>query len=376
MYASNEPLQNPFKPTAGKMPPELIGRDQAIEEFRDGLANGPGAPERLMRVSGMRGMGKTVMLGEFRRIALAERRTWTVVSETASPGFSARILDALSHKSLAGSMKIQPAAFGVSLGSLEIERASLDLREAMMKATEKDRGLLVTLDEVQDASFEETKALAIAVQHVIGEDRNIAFAFAGLPSMISEVVNGNTLTFLRRAIPVTLEAIPVPDVAYSLADTIRRLGHMEIADGLVDELARASAGYPFMVQLVGYQTWQTAFRRLGRQPGTVSPADVEKGISEAHARFDATVIEPAIHHLPPSAMRYLLAMAEDQGNPSETAQVAARLEMNPSSVSPVRAKLIREGVIEALDRGRVGFAIPYMDRYLESNRPELEQDAL
>lgn len=72
MSAAKKPLQNPFKPTAGKMPPELIGRDQAIEEFRDGLANGPGAPEHLMRVSGMCGMGKTVMLGEFRRIALAE----------------------------------------------------------------------------------------------------------------------------------------------------------------------------------------------------------------------------------------------------------------------------------------------------------------
>ena len=108
----------------------------------------------------------------------------------------------------------------------------------------------------------------------------------------------------------------------------------------------------------------------------MSPSETEKGISEARSRFDATVIEPAIHHLPPSAMRYLLAMAKDQGNPSETAQVAARLEMNPSSVSPVRAKLIREGVIEALDRGRVGFSIPYMARYLESNRQELEQDAL
>lgn len=217
-------VQNPFKPTAGKMPPELIGRDNAIDEFRDGLANGPGAPERLMRVSGMRGMGKTVMLGEFRRIALETDPKWTVVSETANKGFCARILETLSRKSLAGSVRLQPTAFGVSLGSMEIERASLDLRDAMMKATEKGHGLLITLDEVQDASLDETKTLAIAIQHVISEDRDIAFAFAGLPSMISEVVNSDTLTFLRRAVPVALEAIPIPDVAFSLADTMRRLG--------------------------------------------------------------------------------------------------------------------------------------------------------
>ncbi|HIW75817.1 MULTISPECIES: ATP-binding protein [Gordonibacter] len=374
MSATKQPLQNPFKPTAGKMPPELIGRDQVIEEFRDGLANGPGAPERLMRVSGVRGMGKTVMLSEFKRIALVEPKKWTVVSETASPGFSARILEALSRTSHASSMKIQPTAFGVSLGSLEIERASLDLREAMIKATEKNQGLLITLDEVQDASLEETKALAIAVQHIISEDRNIAFVFAGLPSMISEVVNGNTLTFLRRAIPVNLEAIPISEVAFSLADTMRRLGRMTIKDDLVDELAHASAGYPFMVQLVGYQTWQVAFRRLGREAGEVSAADVEKGISEALARFDAMVIEPAVHHVSPSAMRYLLAMAEDQGKASETSEVAARLGMSLNGASPVRAKLIKDGIIEAADRGKVSFTIPYMARYLEHNRQELEQE--
>ena len=34
---------NPFKPTAGKNPPIFIGRDEVIEEFAEGLENGPGA---------------------------------------------------------------------------------------------------------------------------------------------------------------------------------------------------------------------------------------------------------------------------------------------------------------------------------------------
>ena len=76
---------NPFKPTAGKMPPELIGRDFVIESFIDGIENGPGAPECLMRITGARGMGKTVMLNELGRIARA--RGWLVIDEVASPGF-------------------------------------------------------------------------------------------------------------------------------------------------------------------------------------------------------------------------------------------------------------------------------------------------
>lgn len=60
---------NPFKPTAGKMPPILIGRHSIIEDFSEALTNGVGAPGRIMLVTGQRGFGKTVMLTEFRRIA-------------------------------------------------------------------------------------------------------------------------------------------------------------------------------------------------------------------------------------------------------------------------------------------------------------------
>lgn len=53
---------NPFKPTAGMNPPELIGRDAVLDDFAEALENGPGAPDRLMRISGVRGTGKTVLL--------------------------------------------------------------------------------------------------------------------------------------------------------------------------------------------------------------------------------------------------------------------------------------------------------------------------
>ena len=75
---------NPFKPTAGKMPPILIGRHSIIEDFSEALTNGVGAPGRIMLVTGQRGFGKTVMLTEFRRIAKAQH--WEVIGETASAG--------------------------------------------------------------------------------------------------------------------------------------------------------------------------------------------------------------------------------------------------------------------------------------------------
>ena len=58
---------NPFKPTAGKRPPVLIGRESVIEDFEEGLDNGAGAPGRLMLITGNRGCGKTVLLRELQR---------------------------------------------------------------------------------------------------------------------------------------------------------------------------------------------------------------------------------------------------------------------------------------------------------------------
>lgn len=48
---------NPFKPSAGHTPPLLIGRDEVIDDFTEGLGDGPGAPSRLMRITGARGGG-------------------------------------------------------------------------------------------------------------------------------------------------------------------------------------------------------------------------------------------------------------------------------------------------------------------------------
>ena len=65
---------NPFKPTAGKRPPILIGRESVIEDFEEGLDNGAGAPGRLMLITGNRGCGKTVLLRELQRLAFCPRR--------------------------------------------------------------------------------------------------------------------------------------------------------------------------------------------------------------------------------------------------------------------------------------------------------------
>lgn len=357
---------NPFKPTAGKTPPELIGRDAIIEAFVDGIENGPGAPERLMRLTGARGMGKTVMLNELGRIA--RQRGWLVIDEVASTGFCTRILDRLTPRSHVGSMRVRPSILGISLGEIEIERASLTLRETMEDRLKSNKaGLLITLDELQDTSIDEIRALAVAIQQVIGDDLSIAFAFAGLPSMVDRVVNAKALTFLRRAVPENLVPLWPEDIERSFAETLEASG-MKTTPEALGMMTETSAGYPFMVQLVGYYTWKVAQKRASK---IIELPDAKQGAVAARLQFDRMVVEPALHNLPETLLNYLLAMAEDNGKPSKVGAVSLRLGKELTALSSYRSRLIKENVIESRSRGEIRFVIPYMADYLNAHRAEL-----
>ena len=354
---------NPFKPTAGKNPPELIGRSDVLLEFEEALQNGPGAPGRLMRISGIRGMGKTVMLNELG--ALASQAGWIVLDETASGPFTQRMSDRLSGTDWSHAV-VEPEVLGVKIGSLQVDKPNTSLQDILLRFSQGP-GLLITLDEVQDASLEETKALAIAIQHVIRKDGNIAFVFAGLPSMVEGVVNSESLTVLRRAVPFTLGPLETYQIFDSLGDTFRSAG-MGVDDPVVDCLARATGGYPFMVQLVGYHTWQQATRRGA---SSITEEDAALGVAVARQRFDETVIEPILHHMAPMQVRYLLAMAEDADGSSSTGAVAQRLGKPASEAGVYRERLIAASVVDAGAWGRVRFAIPYMGEYLRQHANQI-----
>ncbi|MCI8425395.1 MAG: ATP-binding protein [Adlercreutzia sp.] len=374
---------NPFKPTAGKMPPILVGRQNIIDDFREGLINGAGAPGRLMLVMGQRGYGKTVMLTEMRRIA--EDFGWITVSETASEGLTARLISALNPKgwrlesaTVSPSVGI-PGVASASLGNASItfeETAALTLRNAIQEVLEsrkvkKGKGILFTIDETQAASHDDMVAIATAVQHVItdqdlsllpdSQKKGVAFAFAGLPSLVDELVNHKVLTFLRRSLKRELGDVPLPDVrnAYveSFADSGKRIG-----DELAAECARLSDGYPYMIQLIGYYVWQSA-ERDGRT--TVSEADVARGFSDALQAFGDAVCAPAFDALSPAARKFALAMVEDGEGPTLVADVAERVGKSRSWANKYREVLIAEKVIVPDDFGYVRFAIPHMARYLE-----------
>jgi len=79
-----DPVRNPYAPGAGQRPPELAGRDGELDAFEVTLERiGRGRPERSVVLTGLRGVGKTVLLNAMRSAAV--RRRWGTGKLEARP---------------------------------------------------------------------------------------------------------------------------------------------------------------------------------------------------------------------------------------------------------------------------------------------------
>lgn len=135
---------------------------------------------------------------------------------------------------------------------------------------------------------------------------------------------------------------------------------------LVRSMVEAAQGHPFMVQLVGYYTWQAARRRLGGV-GAVEEQDAQAGIAEAEKGFESAVLVPMLHGVPPYQLELLKAVAREGGvGPVSFSEASASLGRPSSSLTKARAKLIEKGLLVATTRGDVAVASPQLARYLAS----------
>lgn len=362
---------NPFKPTAGANPPLLVGRDDAIVDLADAFDDGPGAPGRLTLITGQRGAGKTVLLNVAEQ--LAAERQWVVISETATPGLVERLIT--QAESIAtelgrnggrnGRRLTGVSVTGVGSISLAPRAApSVTLRQALGEAASAaaagQAGLLVTIDEIQGANRDEMRELAAGVQHLIRDRAEISLVMAGLPAASDDLLNDKVLTFLRRADRVSLRSVKIEDVRQALEATFTDAGRLIEAEAL-DIAARATGGYPFLIQLVGYHTWSRS-----RGQHTVTAQHATEGVTVARRKLGSTVHAASLATLSDVDRTYLLAMARDDG-PSRTGEVARRMKVSTSYANMYRTRLIRAQMIESAGYGTVQFALPYLRDYLREH---------
>ena len=362
-------MRNPFTPTFGRTPPVTAGRQDHLEEFAYALDT-PGAMARVSLITGARGMGKTVMLNEFERIARSAG--WAVISETALPGLMQRLttsglpqaLDSLvgpgTHRAVSGA---SVGALGVSASvrsEVENDRpAGWDARRYITEITEHS-GLVITVDEIHRHAADDLRQLTVLVQHAIREDRSIVFVAAGLPTSVSDLLHDDVLTFLRRASRFDLDRLPDHAVRRALFEPARDAGLPFDRDGAAEAITGAQ-GYPFLVQLVGSESFRAAENDHSTE---INERHVRSAIPRARRILTRNVHDTALTALSPKDMEYLRAMAVDDG-PSRTGEIASRLGVTSGHAGMYRRRLIDQGLISAPARGVVEFCLPYLrDRLL------------
>ncbi|MDO5494582.1 MAG: AAA family ATPase [bacterium] len=365
-------MRNPFKPTAGATPPHLVGRDEVIDQFMEGIENGPGAPDRLTLFTGQRGVGKTVMLGEVAD-RVQEGHQWQVLSETATTGFlerltrdAIRLLPSERGRRLT-SITLPVVGGGASFALSKDAAPQSDFREALTALADQcaqgGTGILITLDEVHSRNSEELAQFAADIQHLIREGREVAVAFAGLPAAVDELLDSSQITFLRRAERVFLQDVPIREVTRALQETITSSGRF-ISPEDAELLAESTRGYPFMIQLVGYHSWRKATSDL------IDTEACRRGIHQALTRLGSLVHAPALRSLSEVDRTFLVAMSHDEG-PSRTSDLAQRMGKSAQYTSVYRQRLINAGMVQPVGHGTVDFAIPGLREYLRDHAASL-----
>lgn len=366
MKKNQESIHSLFQPTFGNRPEKYIGRDAVIEHFIAGLRGPVGARDRCTLFLGQRGMGKTALLLELSD--RAQKEGYVVARVTAHEGMPQAIIEQFQ---LNGSKffdddrrkvkSVSAGALGFSIGLTFSETAERQygFRSKMSllcdKLAEKCKGALILIDEVRTSAA--LREVASAYQELVGDQKNIAIAMAGLPHAVSGVLNDKVLTFLNRATKVELGLISTNLIRAYFERAFRQIG-ISISDDLLDCAALATRGFPYLMQLIGYYLIQYT-----PEGETVTEMIMSKAERAAKMDMDDNVFKPILNPLSDNDKVFLRALARCGGTVT-TANLQAKLGKKGPAIQPYRKRLLDAGVIEAPRRGELVFAVPYLAEYL------------
>jgi len=362
-----EAMKNPFTPTFGSIPLQLAGRDKVLRDILDGLDNGPGDPNRATIFVGARGAGKTVLLAKIAEEASAQG--WISVNVNAAPDMLDEILmqirdnakEFLAPESLSHITSISVTGVGISRKVNQSKRKTTwrsEMTSILKELNEKEVGLLITVDEL-DVKIDELRVVITAFQHFVRERRDVAIMMAGLPPKVSNLLRDDSISFLRRAFQHHLEAIEESEVRFSMKKTIELAGRT-IEKEALSLAVNSTKGFPFMIQLIGYQMW-----RQHPEMKIISFDDAEEGIVLAQYDLERMVFDAAYRELSEKDIAFLAAMLADKEY-SNISDISSRMNVTPKYAGMYRKRLIEQGIIGSAGYGKVAFSLPMFREYIQN----------
>ena len=384
-----DPVRNPYSPGAGTPPPALVGRDAELQAFDIAVQRlGAGRSAKSLLLTGLRGVGKTVLLREFGRIG--ERHGWVCqhvevreeqpFSEVMAILMREALLRLSTGEFMADRVRralsvlksfqvrwqlpeggdvalgLDPLPGRADSGILDHDLAGLFL-EIGMAAKDRGAGVLLTIDELQFLARDHLAALMVGLHRISQEQLPVLVAGAGLPSLPG--LAGDAKTYAERLFAFRLiNSLGKSEARAALADPAQDADvfwHPDALDRVVDR----TRGYPYFVQEFGKHAWDIA-----AGPHEITTTDVELATPLALAELDSGFFRVRIDRATGEERTYLAAMASLGTGPYATGDVAMVLNQTATEVGPHHDALIGRGLCYSPRHGIIDFTVPMFDEFV------------
>jgi hypothetical protein len=391
-----DPRKNPYAPGAGTKPPALVGRDKQIESFGillERLENG--YVEQSMIITGLRGVGKTVLLDVFRE--KAEARDWATVewevekNAAFAPKMAAHVRRALLQiapkakwadrvlraASILKSFTVTFNPDGAMTAGLDIDALagigdsgalSEDLTDLFVAigeaAQDQGVGVVFLVDEIQFLRQPDLEALIVALHKCTRRSLPITLVGAGLPQIPRLAGEAKSYSERLFRFPQIGELDAASDARDALVLPAAELD-VEFEPEAVEFMVEYTQGYPYFLQEYGRIVWD----ETSASPVTLD--DVRSVLPLVEAELDESFFRVRAERTTELELKYLYAMAELGPQPHRASEVARRIDRTVEQAGPIRSRLIDKGLLYTPGHGYAAFTVPQFDRYMLRCHAEL-----
>ncbi len=353
-------------------------------------------PEKSLLLTGLRGVGKTVLLNEIERMAIAEgyrtisveahedkrlgpliapplRQTLYELDRLAGAGDKVKRGLAVLKGFMNGikvkvgeveiGLDIEPEKGVADSGDLEADLPNLFVSVAEA-AEERKAAIGLFMDEIQYFNQRELGALIMAMHKVQQRQLPLVLIGAGLP--ILPGLAGESKSYAERLFNFPgVGALSEADAARALRDPAKAAG-VVFEETALAEVYRLTHGYPYFVQEWGYQSWNLAPASL------ITLGIVQQATDTCIPRLDENFFRVRFDRLTPGEKNFLRAMAHVGAGPLRTADIADALHVKITSLGPIRARLIQKGMIYSPAHGEMAFTVPLFDQFMIRAIPQFK----
>ncbi len=384
-----DPVLNPFAPGAGHKPPFLAGRDATIDGFKVALNRlVVGHPEKNFVLSGLRGVGKTVLLRTAQNIAtqagiqsamleagdnrslrgqLASRLRQMLLRLDLSEKISDHVKRGLSVvASFASAIKIKHGEYELALDvdpargvadSGNLEDDLVDLFVAVATAAQAKRsGVALIIDEMQDLQPTDLIALIMAMHKVAQHSLPLLLIGGGLPQVVAQMgaARGYSERLFQRIDVGALDDTAAREAIKKPLATAKS----SISASALSELLSATQCYPYFLQEWGKHSWNCAKGKI------IDIGAVRSAHPLAKSSLDESFFRFRFDQLTEKEKRYARAMAGLGDGPQKSGDIAAALGVGVQSLGPIRKSMIEKGTIYSPVYGDTAFTVPMFDEFM------------